>query len=66
MNKMDTGVHIQATVIDATYFGKRGVDMDMVTKKSVKGDLDIDTKFLENRGVDMYMVWNRCPPNFGK
>ena len=56
MNKMDTGVHIQATVIDATYFGKRSVDMDMVTKKSVKGDLDIDTKFLENRGVDMYMV----------
>ena len=53
---MDTGVHIQATVMDVTCFGKRGVDMDMVTKKSVKGDLDIDTKFLENRGVDMYMV----------
>ena len=28
-------------------------------------DMDVDTEFVENRGVDMDTAWNRCTPNSG-
>ena len=46
---MDTGVHVHATRghghgrgLDTKFLEKRGVDMDVVMKKSVKRGVDMD------------------------
>ena len=42
--------------MDTKFLEKRGVDMDMATKKSVKRGVDMAMKKSMERGVDMDMV----------
>ena len=56
--------------MDTKFLDKHGVDMNIITKKSIKRriDLNIGTEFLKNkRGIDkdMETAWNRRPPNSG-
>ena len=71
---MNVAVQVHATVMDygmdTKFLDKHGVDMNIITKKSIKRriDLNIGTEFLKNkRGIDkdMETAWNRRPSNSG-
>ena len=52
---MDTGVHVHGTVMSMV--------MDTENLKTHGTVMDMDTNFLENRGMDMVTSCNRCPQN---